>query len=321
MRPARAERGPPVPAPNVVYSWDANPTEIHHSRTPQSQADPHPAAGPPRRRRHALPRRRARRSEPPLGAAADRRRQAPRPRARRVSVRRARRGAHRRVLQPSARAPRRGPHGSPSAIAGPDLPHGVRAGRRGGDVEGTRAGGSAACPGTPGHTLQFLAITNNLKNPQLSRRHYQFRQCQGEGASGIINVYLTKMDRCCGVWLLELDSQLGGLADLLEAHDDLTIWNDRLAIVRSSCASTRQAWPRPPTIRGLTPRAASEPQTKGACHERAYHLTWQSTLGLMADGASSPSCTIVQRFPTARARNHRGGRRVKPRRTRLLRFA
>ena len=31
-------------------------------------------------------------------------------------------------------------------------------------------------------------------------------------------------------------------------------------------------WPRPPTIRGLTPRAASEPQTKGAGHERAYHL-------------------------------------------------
>ena len=31
-------------------------------------------------------------------------------------------------------------------------------------------------------------------------------------------------------------------------------------------------WPRPPTIRGLTPSAASEPQTKGAGHERAYHL-------------------------------------------------
>ena len=31
-------------------------------------------------------------------------------------------------------------------------------------------------------------------------------------------------------------------------------------------------WLRPSTIRGLTPRAASEPQTKGADHERAYHL-------------------------------------------------
>ena len=43
-----------------------------------------------------------------------------------------------------------------------------------------------------------------------------------------------------------------------------TIWNDRLAIVRSSCDDHATRWPRPPTIRGLTLYAASEPQTKGA---------------------------------------------------------
>ena len=39
------------------------------------------------------------------------------------------------------------PTAAPPAVAGPDLPHGVRAGRCGGDLERTRAGGPAACPG------------------------------------------------------------------------------------------------------------------------------------------------------------------------------
>ena len=70
--------------------------------TTQSQADPGLATGAPQRQRNALPRRRARRPQPPLGAAVNRRPQAPRPRARRVFVRQARRGARGRIRQPKA---------------------------------------------------------------------------------------------------------------------------------------------------------------------------------------------------------------------------
>ena len=49
-----------------------------------------------------------------------------------------------------------------------------------------------------------------------------------------------------------------------------TIWNDRLAIVTSSCVSMRQGG-MCHRDRGLT-LAGSEPQTKGTDHERAYHL-------------------------------------------------
>ena len=59
-------------------------------------------------------------------------------------------------------------------------------------------------------------------------------------------------------------------------------------------------WPRPPTIRGLTPNAASEPQTKGAGHERAYHYVGidahkvELHVALLAPDASAPVTWKVQ---------------------------
>ena len=53
-------------------------------------------------------------------------------------------------------------------------------------------------------------------------------------------------------------------------------------------------WPRPPTIGGLTPSAASEPQTKeGAGHERAYHVGGnRCAQGAVARSAVGPGCVF-----------------------------
>ena len=144
----------PVPSRIVGHAWYAGTGEIPDGRTTQSQADRSVATGAARRRRNALSRRRARRPESPLGAAVDHQREAARPRARWVPVRRTRRGARRSLRQPSVGAPWRGPDRDGAAVEAPRRSarraSESRRGRRGRAPE--RRTGGALWSGTAGRS-------------------------------------------------------------------------------------------------------------------------------------------------------------------------
>ena len=86
----------------------------------------------------------------------------------------------------------------------------------------------------------------------------------------------------------------------------------------SSCASTRQGGRGRRTLRGLTPSAASEPQTNGTGHERAYHLRGnrcaqgELQVALLAPGAIEPVIWTVRNEARMADRLRRKPERVAP---------